>query len=304
MIPFSYYTNKAWFTNNCDFYTNGYYGISTFLSLTNTFTDMREWQTNMFVTQIDVGKYASWLSTNAAISNKFTKNSAYAPILYVADRRGKGTYNTNKLAVVRLVNGAQLPSNNTLGFTLATPNPLYVLDDYNVTADGIHYAWWPDSTTNANTTVPAALLCDAITILSGAFNDGTSSTIGTASASNVVNAAIITGNVPSTGTNNTTFSGGVHNLMRMQEDWSAGNHGSNSVLVLNTSIVVLWASTMATNQFRNPATWGLSNPYYNPPTRQWGFDPNFYDPAKQPQGVPTALVPIRFNWTTPAPYTH
>ena len=80
------------------------------------------------------------------------------------------------------------------------------------------------------------------------------------------------------------------------------------MLVLNTSIVVLYASQMATNQFRNPIGWTTPtpapvNPYYKPPTRRWGFDPNFYDPAKQPPGVPQALVPIRFNWTQPPPGT-
>jgi hypothetical protein len=74
---------------------------------------------------------------------------------------------------------------------------------------------------------------------------------------------------------------------------------------MNTSIVVLFSSQMATNQFRNPVGWSPAplNPYYTAPTRLWGFDPNFYDPAKQPPGVPKALVPIRFNWTTPPPNT-
>jgi hypothetical protein len=268
--------------------------IASFLSLTNRFTDMREYQTNMSVTQIDIAKFAAWL-TNAYIGSKFG-GSTYPTILYVADNRKIG----NKLAVVRLVNGNRLPYNNGRGFSVATPNPLYVKGHYNITADGVHYAYYPDSTTNSGSCVPAALLCDAITILSSSFNDGTSATTtGNASVSNVLNAAVITGNVPSTGTTKTTFSGGVHNLMRMLEDWNG------DYLILNTSIVVLYASQRATNQFRNPKSWsGIINPYYNPPTRQWGFDPNFYDPAKQPPGVPTALVPIRFNWTQPPPDTH
>jgi hypothetical protein len=214
----------------------------------------------------------------------------------MADRRNIGT---NKLSVVRLVNGATLPNNGGLGWSVATQNPLYVKGNYNVTADGIHFAYQQDQTTNSGTCVPAALLCDAITILSSSFSDSTSSgAAGNASASNTVNAAVITGNVPSTGTDATTFSGGVQNLMRMLEDWTGDK------LILNTSIVVLYASQMATNQFRNPLAWsGVVNPYYSPPTRQWGFDPNFNDPAKQPPGVPTALVPIRFNWTAPPPGT-
>jgi hypothetical protein len=149
--------------------------------------------------------------------------------------------------------------------------------------------------------VPAALLCDAITILSAAFNDATSpsSRPVSASPSNTVNAAVITGNVPSTDVTVTTYSGGVNNLMRLQEDWGSGS----KYVIMNTSIVVLFSSQMATNQFRNPVGWSPAplNPYYTAPTRLWGFDPNFYDPAKQPPGIPKALVPIRFNWTTPPP---
>jgi hypothetical protein len=291
------YTNFIFTNMSLNIWTNEPHGIGCFLSVTNTFTDKREYQTNMFVTQIDVGCYSNWLGTNGFNTTKFS--SAPATILYVADQRNSGT---NKLSVVRLVNGARLPYNNGIGFSVATPNPLYVKGNYNVTADGIHFAYTPNSTTNnALCTVPAALLCDAITILSSAFSDSASRTsVGSASTSNTVNAAIITGNVPSTGTSATTFSGGVHNLMRMQEDWS------NDYLILNTSIIVLYPSQMATNQFRNPIGWSNPspiNPYYKPPTRQWGFDPNFYDPSKQPPGVPSALVPIRFNWTVPPPGT-
>ena len=296
------YTNSMY--TNFTAGSNYIYGVEKFLSLTNTFTDKREYQTNLFVTQIDVLGYSNWLSTNGFNTTKLGSGTP-PTILYVADQRNVGT---NKLAVVRLVNGNSLPNNGGLGWTVATPNPLYILGNYNITQDGIHFATKPNQTTNSGTWVPAALLCDAITILSSAWNDITSRTsinaaqgiagTGTSTATNTVNAAIITGNVPSTGTDATTFSGGVHNLMRLQEDWSSMN------LVLNTSIVVLWSSQMATNQFRNPTGWsGVINPYYSPPTRLWGFDPNFYDPAKQPQGVPTALVPIRFNWTTPPPGT-
>ena len=254
-------------------------GLELFLSLTNRFTDKREYQTNMFVTQIDVGAYSNWLGTNTFILNKFN-NVSFPTILYVADRRNIGT---NKLAVVCLVNGARLPFNNDLGFSVATPNPLYVKGNYNVTADGVHYAYLPGSTTNNQyCTVPAGLFCDAITILSSAFNDNASSnTIGTASVSNTVNAAVIAGNVPSTDTTDTTFSGGAHNFLRLQEYWSS------STLVLNTSLVCLFGSQLATNQFRNPVGWnGVHNPYYKPPTRQWSFDPNFLNPAQQPPGTP------------------
>jgi hypothetical protein len=79
----------------------------------------------------------------------------------------------------------------------------------------------------------------------------------------------------------------VHNLPRLLEDWSG------DTLTLNTAIMNLYNSTVATHQFVNPGT------YYYPPTRQFSYDQNFANPAKQPPGIPNALVCIRFNWTTP-----
>ena len=113
------------------------------------------------------------------------------------------------------------PTITESGFSVATPNPLYVKGNYNVTADGVHFAYLPFSTTNNGSCVPAALMCDAITILSSSFNDATSpnSRPAAAAPSNTVNAAIIAGNVPSTDVTSTTFSGGVQNLIRLQEDW-------------------------------------------------------------------------------------
>jgi hypothetical protein len=265
-------------------------GIEYFLSVTNKFTDIREYQSNMFVAQINVGAYAAWVVTNRFCAGKFSSVSP-PTILYVADRRNIGT---NKLSVVRLVNGNQLPNNSGLGFTVGTQNPLYVKGNYNITADGVHFAYLPRSTTNNGSCVPAALMCDAITILSSSFNDATSpnSRPAAAAPSNTVNAAIITGNVPSTDVTTTTFSGGVQNLIRLQEDWDGGS----KYVILNTSLVRLFSSQMATNQFRNPVGWSPApiSPYYTAPTRLWGLDPNFYNIYKQPPGIPIYTLPEYF----------
>jgi hypothetical protein len=263
-----------------------------FLTLTNTFTDEREHQTNMYVTQIDVGAYADWALTNSILTNKMVAaNGNFPLILYVADRRNIGT---NKLSVVRLANASRLPYNNNIGFSVATQNPLYIWGNYNVTTNkgsaGTNISMSIGSTTNGFT-VPSALVSDAITILSSNWNDSLSagSYTSRSGANTTLNAAIVTGNIPSTGTSATTFSGGVHNLTRLLENWSG------YTLTYNTSIVCLFSSTMATNQFQMPGA------YYDPPTRNWGFDPTFYNPAREPPGIPTALVPIRFNWLQPPP---
>ena len=270
-------------------YTNAWpYILSTnwpFLSLTNRFFDQREYKTNN-VTQIDVRSFAVWANTNGLVQGKLPgAANVYPTILYVADRR----VNAKELAVVRLVNGAQLPDNNGLGFTVATPNPLYVQGNYNVqTASSATNA--SAGTSNTTYTVPAALISDALTVLSSHWSDAVSFTskytTGNASyaatTTNTINAAIITGTVASTGTSGTTFSGGVHNLPRLLEDWS-GTH-----LFLNTSIIRLWNSQLATNQFRNPGGFSPTpvNPYYNPPTRHFNFDTNFLNPNKIPPGTP------------------
>src|SRR6185437_14193440 len=156
------------------------------------------------------------------------------------------------------------------------------------------------STSNTTYTVPSALLSDSLTILSPNWADSASKTKTQTysdssssfdAADTTVNAAIITGTVPSTGTSDTTFSGGVHNLPRLLQDWSGKN------LWLNTSILRLWDSNMASHQFMKPGT------YYEPPSRHFNFDLNFLNPAKVPPGVPAALVPIRFGWATPPPNT-
>jgi hypothetical protein len=290
---------------NILYYTNASPGLLSsnlpFLSLTNTFYDGREYK-NDLVTQIDIGRYATWAATNANVQGKLPASAGiYPTILYVADRRN---VTATQLPVVRLANAAQLPANNNYGFTLATQNPLYTWGNYNTQIAGSS-ANAAASTTNTANTVPAALLSDSLTILSGAWTDSQSTTpyvkgvSSLAASDTTINAAILTGTMPTTDTTSTGFSGGVHNLPRLLEDWSSGNNN----LWLNTSILRLWTSNLATNQFRNPYGFNPApvNPYYNPPTRHYAFDLNFLNPARVPPGIPTALVPIRFAWGVPPP---
>ncbi len=263
-----------------------------FLSLTNSFYDQRQSETN-FVTQIDVAKYSTWLNNYTGSGQKFSGSPP--TILYVADLRHV-TSGSARQAAVRLVNGSALPYNQGLGFTVATQNPIYIQGNYNTTApQGSNpggNSLGLGSTTNG-ASVPAAILADSLTILSTSWNDKNSAngySARTQVQSNMtINAALVTGAMPSTDTTATTFSGGVQNLTRFLEDWS------NVTLTMNTSIVNLFNSKIATNQFQMPGI------YYNPPTRHWGFDTTYYNPNKQPPGVPCALVPIRFNWQTPPP---
>jgi hypothetical protein len=259
-----------------------------FLNLTNSFYDDRENKTNI-VTQINVGSYSNWISTNNTVLQKFQNNGKYPTVLYVADQR---TNTSKNMAVVRLSNATQLPSNNGMGFTVATQNPLYTLGDYNITTSS-----GTSKGTNNLYEVPAALLSDALTVLSSQWSDSTSWNHNSAGNDNAVdttiNAAIVTGTTVSTDTTAAGFSGGVHNLPRLLENWTG------DTLYLNTSILRLFDSKIAIGQFITPG----SGSYYTPPTRKFYFDTHFLDPAKNPQGIPVAWVPIRFSWTEPPPGT-
>jgi hypothetical protein len=262
-----------------------------FLTL-NKFYDKREGKTNI-ATQIDVGLYKTWISSGTSPVNvKYPADgsSGYPTILFVDDTRNTSTVGGNKMDVVRLTNGISPPANGGAGWSVATPNPLYVWGNYNQTVSGNL-----NTTNTATGTVPCALMSDALTILSSAWSDNTSLTTAYSSSWNAnpttVNAAILTGIVPSTGTDSMHFSGGVHNLPRLLEDWSS------TTLTLNTSIINLYNSATAIGVFRNPGT------YYAPPTRKFSYDNNFSDPTKVPPGIPCALVALRYSWATPPPNT-
>jgi hypothetical protein len=262
-----------------------------FLSLTNSFYDQRDTDTNI-VTQIDVGAYATWAANNPTVQGKFQSISGIYPTsLYVADRR---TYKTNQqLTVVRLSNAAQLPSNNGMGFSVVTPNPLYTWGNYNTMTGGV-----ASTGTNNTHEVPSALMSDALTVLSGNWTDPNSFTYLTGYTSRnpsdtTINAAIVTGNV--TNISNSAGDGGVENLPRLLEDWAAGVSGSQQNIYLNTSIICLWQSKMATNVFQNPGI------YYTAPKRFIFFDQHFLDPANVPPCIPVAYVPLRFAYAVPPP---
>jgi hypothetical protein len=264
-----------------------------FLTLTNSFMDQRELSKMVRATDVNMGLYGTWLTTSPLVLTKFPVGSiVYPSVLYVMDNRTSST-NTDLFAV-RLVNGSILPMNGPTtqpsGLTVATPDPLYVWGNYNIGPGG--------STTAGNTdtskTYPASLASDALTLLSGNWQDPQSQlaiTDGSKSkaTSTTVNAAILTGIVYSTDATSNHFSGGVMNLPRLLEDWGS------ATLTLNTSIVNLFDSIRATNWFRNPGA------YYFAPTRAFSFDNNFTNQVKLPPATPVLGLISRAKWRVAPP---
>ena len=280
--------------------TNSYFSFVT----NATFYDYREHDTVQAV-QFDVGKLNSWLTNNAAIVTTVstttvsiggTNRGGYQyNFMNTTGSTSKGhginsvyVYNavpmsSTTLPAVRVVDGAQLPP---AGLTVVTAQPIYVEGNYNVTTNGVNFANSLGSTTNGDT-VPAALIGDAITILSSAWSDNYNSSTALGSrtpVSTCVNAACLEGIVPSV--NGANYSGGVENFFRLLENWS-----SSTTLTYNGSIVCMFPSQYATN------LWQQTGIYYNPPNRQWGFDVNFLRGQQYlPPLTPQAKYVIRSSW--------
>jgi hypothetical protein len=251
-----------------------------------TFYDFRQVATNRAV-QLDLAKFKIWLTNTNATGgsglnayNLANKGHGINSIYLYNNVLATGT----QLPAVRLVNGRQMPS--AYGLTVVTPQPVYVLGDYNVQTND---SGVPNSLGLSNTayTYPAAIMADAITLLSSNWSDAyISTTVSTRPATNTtINAALLAGIVPSNPTNQ-TYSGGVDNLIRLEENWGV----SGVTLTHNGSMAAMFASQYATNK------WNLSGIFYTPPVRHWSFDTNFLNPAKLPPLTPLLLA----NTSSPA----
>ena len=270
-------------TNIVSHTTNLYYSFVTNVQ----FYDYREGD-NVKAVQLDVSKLNNWLNTNAnAASYQYQNNGTGVSTSKGHNINGVYVYNSippasgspGVLPAVRLVNGQELPS---AGLTVATPFPIYVKGNYNTTTNGSKFSLALGDTTN---TVPAGLMGDAITVLSGNWSD--TNTVNTSINSRTpttttINAACLEGIVPSDGTH---YSGGVENFLRLLENWSG------VTLSYNGSIVVLFTSQYASSP------WPGTGTVYNPPTRAWGFDNNFMQQGKLPPMTPQVRATVRSNWS-------
>jgi hypothetical protein len=129
-------------------------------------------------------------------------------------------------------------------------------------------------------------MADAITVLSGSWNDGVTNRKPTASDT-TINAAVLAGIVPSqssySSTSGTGYSGGVENYLRLLETWGVAGD-----LWFNGSMVAMFPSEYATNG------WVQTGNYYDAPTRHFAYDTNFV----RLSGLPP-LTPMVENHLTP-----
>ncbi len=200
----------------------------------------------------------------------------YNGVVYITDAtNADASGNTGNSDAIRLKKGGVLPD---AGLTLASDGAVYVQGDYNTGttygADGsgnsVTIATQPVSNNNSDPTQytvsgytqkPAAVMGDAVMILSNAWSDTNSSaSIGSRNATpTTMNSAIVSGQVLTT---NSAASGGAHNFPRFLENWGGDN------FTYHGSMCELYASTHFTG------TYGKAN-VYSPPNRRWFFDDNF-----------------------------
>jgi hypothetical protein len=221
---------------------------------------------------------------------------------------------SNSKRGVRLINGGTLPD---IGLTVASPNPVYIQGDYN-TGTTTSYSSANDGTSTSSssqltvantpnsdgtsayggTTTPteyssgynkksAAVVADAVTILSNKWSDGNSSAaLGSRNpGSTTVNTAIVAGNVP---TSTSAYSGGIENFPRLLENWSGSLY-----LTVHGSFGLLYDSEQATSP------WKATGNYYNAPSRRWFYDSILQD--KNPPGFPVAYSYDMGAWTLRTP---
>ena len=157
---------------------------------------------------------------------------------------------------VHLRNGSEL-----LGpLTVVTEGPVYVEGDYNTVKKQ-----------------PAAVISDAVNLLSNSW-DGSKGGIGLPNASDTTyNVAFVTGNHDTVGKD---YNGGLENLPRFHEDWSARE------CKLVGSFVDLWESRYATG------TWQYGGNRYTAPKRNWSFDPDFNNSGNLPPYTPMAVAVV------------
>jgi hypothetical protein len=256
------------------------------ITTNQTITDNREGATTgnatIRITTLDIGAV-----TTAINSGDFGN---FNGIIYITDTSADPNGVTAKRGI-RLKNGAKLPdgSHGAAGLTVVSANPVYLQGDYNTgtTASAqppsntatypFDDANPPSPTAPGYTRQPAAIVADAVNILSNAWVDSASGTVPNAS-NTTVNAGIISGSVVSGGG---YYSGGVENFPRFLEDWSGKN------LTYYGSMIELYQSKQAIGH------WGASN-VYSPPNRAWYFDPNFI--SNPPPGLLVSYNYRRSRW--------
>ena len=263
---------------------------------------------------IDAGNGVAGVTSPTPVTGFTSINNSSNAVIYIVDqtpafnsdgsrnvvssppaKMGTSNVSTQERAI-RLVNGHTLPA---VGLTIVTPNPIYIKGNYNT--GGIP----PSNTTPTSAPVagtykrmPAAVIADAINVLSNNWNDAVSpqqissggyvSTNPRAAVSTTINTALVTGNTPSGisyGGSANQYGGGAEGLIRLQEDWRTQN------FVYYGSMVQLYKSVQA-NSAGSPG----GQFFKSPAATRWFYDYETFSDASPPGDMVLAAYLQQQRW--------
>jgi hypothetical protein len=277
------------------------FNTSGAITTNQTITDTRESvnPNNTRLVTIDLSKIQNNTSgLTPTFKANDTLSNSFNGIVYIYDTtatthslNADGSVNQNPTTPVRrgvrLKNGSKIAST---GLTVVSPNPVYIQGDYNTGRDYSGSTTPPSNNTISDPTQPqvsgykrgpCSVLADAVNILSNAWVDSAGSY---PTASNTtVNAAIISGIVPTNAYGGGNYSGGAENFPRFLENWDT------KALTYYGSMVELYKSQQAIGE------WACCSPVYSPPVRQWYFDNNFK--THPPPGTLMLYSYIKGKWS-------
>ncbi len=218
-----------------------------------------------------------------------------------------------------LPNGQTCPG--TCGFTLTSEEPVYVYGDYNT---GPSDPFWPSENTTTTPRSAAAIIADAVTLLSNppinnavtqlptnktgwfdlesflypqqAVKNGTNP--GRQGNNSYYRVAIAAGKSipfpqPAWGGQDFGTDGGMHNFLRYLEDRSDGGNGGGGTVNYAGSQISMYYSQYATGVFK------CCNSVYSAPKRNYFFDTQLLNPNNLPPGTPMFqdVVSLGFHQT-------
>lgn len=231
------------------------------------------------------------INTNTVPPDPFTTRIANC---YTTGRKNRVT---GARHAITLVDGSMgnLPTkpDGTGGFTVASENPVYIQGDYNTSSAD---ATWTSTTAAEPAHAAAAVIADTVTLLSNQWQNAgvvgagtkvgsllypTDATLYRPAVTTYYRVAIAAGKTitfPHPSFDSTAYfgtDGGLHNFLRFLENWNG------DTLNYKGSLVSLYYSTYNTGTFKC-----CNYVVYEPPTRNYKFDPLFAQPQNLPPGTP------------------
>jgi hypothetical protein len=193
--------------------------------------------------------------------------------------------------VLKLVDGTLgqvpvRPDNSQGGFTVGSENPVYIFGDYNTSAAD---PTWNNPNAANPAHAAAAVIADAVTLLSDDWTDLSSLNSPSTDANRPANVPTYYRTAISGGKNinfpvniccnawavgDWGTDGGLHNFLRQLQNW-------NTTLNYKGSMVSMYYSTYSTGTDKNGG-----GTVYEPPTRNYIFDPLFTQPVNLPPATP------------------